>query len=1256
MSNKAKLSNIVQRQFPEHIRENYPLLVEFVKLYYEFMQESQVVELEKIRDIDTSLDEFIDSFKSELARNVPLNNVSDKRLLLKNIRDFYLSRGSEESYKFLFRTLFEKEAELFYPSTQILRVSDGKWKQDVSIFLKVTGTTQNLFPLEGKFITITTSSKVITTYVSNVAEYTNDTFEVFIEREYQNNITVGSIASVTIGSVTYSGVVLPCPSKVSIFQSGSGFKVGDIFSLKTALGQGCTIKVTKIDSNGGIKAIQLVKFGLDYVSTFYSYLSSVRDIAYEYVHPARLNHPTPTWTPTYTDPLDNTANYGYASRQIYFYDDTNIPIASTSYSSDRLFADGSYVGEVVGSFYDESDNSIKEDLAIIQIDLGAVAKYPGYYSTSDGFISDEMYIHDGEYYQAFSYVIKVEEELRKYADIVKALIHPAGMKLFAEYNITNIINVAARSVLVQSVLQLPTDGADTFSISDRGESYSSYTTTYSQILQDWVVSPEAGASIVYSSQGAASLFFKKIASSVASALTTEIIKHFSKQPTSPQTLDDLIVKEFIKNLSHEISTIATQAVVRELTKIESSSVASTSGISSKILEKFVSSAQSIADEVAKEAIKNVSSSLAPALSEAVLSAILNKTNALTTPTSSISSKGITLGKNSSAASSDSNGINLNAALGKESPLTTPTSGISSKGIALGKNSPVTSSSAISSMSSIKRVNDGISLASTIAFILPVLRFGPFGFTATDSTPTRVASKEFIESVSAQVADIINQSIINASDSVLFSDIDFVRNVLKGLTETINLNNSEDIAKSFVLGMPNESITLGSLASLTRAIEASGVFSASDINGFINQLGKNINDPQAFEDSQYKGITPNFSDIAFAQGSNIYDVNGNATVVSMIKSSTKPLTDIVLGGAFDTTPATRVDNISFFSDSGSNLIALDGNSTQNFTGYALYVPRRTSTTGVSSTPLGAINTPTWSNGNIYTNPLNGLTFPLDYIASEVIENIVTAYKPKSATYTVSMTSSRTTAGSSLSGSAQYYRHPADSIGTRTFTFANSSDVTNLNAVVGDYLWCSGFTGGNLISEAEDYDPTSYYYILNEYGWKITAIDVVAKTVTCSAKFTFDRTNGNLPIGTAPSNGQVYRMTSLQLQTNGLAQGRGNTFDGSYGQAGGFPFFTETWTLIDYMTLMPVLTTSKLSTTLSKPFTSGATSSDNGGLVLTYSSNMSETVALTDPIVMNSVKGLTEAINITMAGAIVANPYAAEEYGVATDLLSPGTLLD
>lgn len=1247
MSNKAKLSNIVQRQFPEHIRENYPGLVEFVKLYYEFLQDSQVQDLEKIRDIDTSLDEFIDSFKSELAKNVPIDKATDKRLLLKNIRDFYLSRGSEESYKFLFRTLFSKEAELFYPSTQILRVSDGKWIQDVSIFLKVTGTTTTLFPIEGAFITITTPTKSITTYVSNVVEYSNDIFEVFIEREYQNFITVGSTIAYSIGQITYTGIVLPCPTKVSVFNPGSGFKVGDIFSLKTSLGRGCTIKVTKVDSNGGIKSIQLVRFGLDYVSTFYSYLSSAKDIAYEYVHPAKLNHPTGNWSPTYTDPVDGMANYGYASRQTYFYVDNQIPVADASYTADRLYADGTYVGEIVGSFFDEATPKSEENLAIIQVDLGAVAKYPGYYSTSDGFVSDEMYIHDGEYYQAFSYVIKVEEELRKYSDIVKALVHPAGMKLFAEYNITNIINVAARSVLVQSVLQLPEDGTDLITVTDRGQTYSSYDTTYSQELNDWVLSPSAGASIVYAAQGKASLLVAKVASSIASAVTLQIQKSIGKNVDSSQSLQDLISKEFTKNVSSVISNIASTLISKELTRIAQSNLdMSNASTVSKLMNKVVSITQTIADDVSKDIVSNVSSNLTSLISQAILNPILNKTSGVTT-TSGISSLSMILGKDSSAIPTSA--ASSNPILNKASSAST-TSGISSLSMILGKASPVVQIDEIASTFT-KPLGSFVTIDDVLSKFLPVLNFSSSNIAITDDA--LVSKTQILDPDTISILDsIFKQSITNVLDSAFATDANFVQSISKSINSPVT--NTESIDKNFQLGTISDTISLSDVASLLRFLDFIDSLVPADSSS--NNYAKNISLTQSLGESFNNRFTSNLSDPAFTQGGNLFDVNGNPTIISMLKTIAKPLSETVFNAQYDTTPATRADNITFFSDIGSNLIALDGTTTQDFTGYGLYVPRRLYTTGVSSTPLGALNTPTWSDGNTVGIFPSG-TVVLDYIASQVIENIVTAYKPKSATYTVSMTSSRTTAGGALGGGSIYYRHPTDSFGTRTFTFANSSDVTALNAVVGDYLWCTGFTGGDLISEegASSYDTTSYYYILNGYGWKITAIDVVAKTVTCSALFTFDRSNSNLPVGTAPSNGQVYRMTSLQLQTNALDRGRGNTFDGSYGGKYGAPFIlTETWTLIDYMTLMPVAMPDILSNNLAKPFSSGATSSDSSALVA--NPNFSESVVQSDANAFTTEKPLTETINTIMAGAISLNPYAAEEYGTAAELYSPGTLLD
>lgn len=480
-----KQSIVAQRQIPEHIRENYPLFVEFIKSYYDFLQQTQGQNLEQIRDVDTTLDEFIDRFKSELAKNFPIHLASDKALILKHLREFYLSRGSEDSFKFLFNVLFNKEAELFYPSTQMLRASDGKWHQDVSIFVKPDdlANVPNIKDIVGKFIIIVNDKgKHIHTYIENVVEYSSTIYEVFIHRDYANEINIGAKVSTEDGK--YSGTVQQCPSNVKIYKPGKGFKVGEIYALRTQLGRGCVIKVTKVDSDGGIKAIKVIQFGLDYKTKFYSYLSSKDVIGFEYVQPAQLNHPYNPNEPHYNENSGGFMDHGWASKQTYFYYDSTIsiqPELDPSRASDRYFADPAYVGEVVEQFYaDTSVNPIDEDLAIIEVNLGAVAKYPGYYLSADGFISDQIYIQDGNYYQAFSYVIKVEEELRRYANIIKALIHPAGMKVFSEYKIFNILKVSAVSRKISRVFQLPTkDNMPSVTTpTDRGFSYNNYTTEF----------------------------------------------------------------------------------------------------------------------------------------------------------------------------------------------------------------------------------------------------------------------------------------------------------------------------------------------------------------------------------------------------------------------------------------------------------------------------------------------------------------------------------------------------------------------------------------------------------------------------------------------------------------------------------------------------------------------------------------------------------------------------------------------------------
>ena len=463
---KTPISIALERQIPEFIREEHAVFVNFIKAYYAFLDETQQRNLEDIRSIENTLDEFIIRFKKELSAIFPTNALQNERFILQRIREFYKTRGSSESFQFLFRILFNKEAEIYYPSKQILRASDGSWIQEKSLFVKQS--SGNLFHLGGKIITIRTDMKNIHVFCPRIVYYRENIYEVFIDRSYIEDIFIDNIVLSEDGLDV--GAIIPCPSKYTIVTNGSGFEIGALYNLPSESGNGSLIKITKIGTNGSIKKIQIISFGLDYESVFYAKLSNKTRQAFSYYtpitsftvgsdHPPGL-FPTQSFSNTkvvsnpdgtfstvpaaYSDSTTGYMDIGYMNKQDYFaYDTAYTPTISAN--QNVFYADGTYVGEIIGSFYtnNSNDSVIDDTLAEIKIELGPVAIYPGYYSKSDGFISDESFIQDGKYYQLFSYVIKVEQQIESYRDIIKSLLHPAGFEMFAEYNIKNTYLVSA---------------------------------------------------------------------------------------------------------------------------------------------------------------------------------------------------------------------------------------------------------------------------------------------------------------------------------------------------------------------------------------------------------------------------------------------------------------------------------------------------------------------------------------------------------------------------------------------------------------------------------------------------------------------------------------------------------------------------------------------------------------------------------------------------------------------------------------------
>lgn len=162
-----KISHLVERQFPAVYREEGENFIAFVKAYYEWLEQydqavGEARNLFQTRDIDTTNDEFLEHFRKKYFVGLPKSIEGNQRFLQKHILDLYRSKGSEEGTKLLFRLLYNEDIQIYIPSRDILKPSDGVWVEPR--FIEVANNPRN-YLYNGKFITGVGSGA--TAYVDN---------------------------------------------------------------------------------------------------------------------------------------------------------------------------------------------------------------------------------------------------------------------------------------------------------------------------------------------------------------------------------------------------------------------------------------------------------------------------------------------------------------------------------------------------------------------------------------------------------------------------------------------------------------------------------------------------------------------------------------------------------------------------------------------------------------------------------------------------------------------------------------------------------------------------------------------------------------------------------------------------------------------------------------------------------------------------------------------------------------------------------
>lgn len=443
----------ITSQIPQHVVEQYPNFVEFLQSYYAWLNE-EGNPYERIKNhmdyvsFKKSLDDYTNCMFNEYLAGIPNDAKGSRETLIEWSKNLNLSRGSHDSYKFLFKVLFDDHgAEIYLPKDNILRASDGVWVANHSTIL-----------------------------VTNPG----DTDRLLYRRIYQTRDGETDIAEATVESIriSYSG-------RFSIANLTVVDVMGDFAPDLPILVTGIDdISVWPIKTltdftieDGGENYFTNETLTFEYVDDRYIHEDDVYE---DGIFDTRITTLfTPSEVEVYVDGNQIT-EFGYDGQYVT---GENITISSTVkfiingvYQGIVKIGDVSNTGSVQTLIMDSPPIAVSGDNLLVKyndgslqhsilvglgtgllayVHTGVVRKIPGYYANNRGWLSSNMYLQDNDYYQEYSYEIRTVQEFTKYAEIIKRVLHPSGFKMFGQVRIYS---------LMEAIIGVADDGSTTQTI------------------------------------------------------------------------------------------------------------------------------------------------------------------------------------------------------------------------------------------------------------------------------------------------------------------------------------------------------------------------------------------------------------------------------------------------------------------------------------------------------------------------------------------------------------------------------------------------------------------------------------------------------------------------------------------------------------------------------------------------------------------------------------------------------------------------
>ena len=436
-----KISELVNSQLPEFIRSDYTTFVAFLEYYYKFLEQDQgalelVQNARQYSDIDKTTSSFVNYFLANYANDLPVSLQVNKSLLVKKIEGLYKAKGSTLSIETLFKVLYDTVATTSHPYDFVLRPSDGKWSFRTSI--RVLLTSGSITNLQDRFLNLVKNNIAYTAEIVRVKSLATNLYEIFYKSSVDVPFEIDDAVFVNTSAGTiFTGIVKPTTTSYQVSFGGTGFRVGEVFNL-TVGGQDTLVRITKVGANGSIQTVKFINYGYNYNSNFTITLSNALGVATSTKYFA-------TTAGGFQESFTLIGIHSIADATRYFDSDYVTPFNYTG----NLLSSSTTSSQVITSSTTGGTSNPSD--AIITFNVGAIARYPGEYIATQGFLSEpDVRLQDQYLYQPFAYQVESELDISVFYDIVKKLVHQAGTNLFVNRALTTIANVSANVEVVSA--------------------------------------------------------------------------------------------------------------------------------------------------------------------------------------------------------------------------------------------------------------------------------------------------------------------------------------------------------------------------------------------------------------------------------------------------------------------------------------------------------------------------------------------------------------------------------------------------------------------------------------------------------------------------------------------------------------------------------------------------------------------------------------------------------------------------------------